>query len=211
MDHEWPCTIKVLKSLKNTNWGNQIWCLPTLYSLQLFRRPIIPKPKHWKNKKYSHSWYIICYSILPAVMLSPSAITTLMSCGRSSDTFSADLESGGSWGQEKFTCPLLRPSITERIFLFIMYILTRTQSSNPNPIPMYILTYEVTWWDNATDTSSGWCSTHRWVHRTIALSPQFGTSSTTKVPAKWKSTHTTPRTPTKPARVALHEDKINVF
>lgn len=59
----------------------------------------------------------ICYHILPAVMLSPRAITTLMSCGRSSCTFFAGFDSGGSSGQLKFTWSLPRPAVQQDKFL----------------------------------------------------------------------------------------------
>ena len=56
-------------------------------------------------------------------MLSPSAITTLMSCGRSSYTFSAGFERGGSWGQLKCTWQPPKPTSREmsrRRFLCMM-------------------------------------------------------------------------------------------
>ena len=54
---------------------------------------------------------------LPAVILSPSAMTTLMSCGFSWYTFCAGLVRGGSWGQEKFTgnCACALPHSREKV------------------------------------------------------------------------------------------------
>ena len=153
---------------------------------------------------------VICYFILPAVMLSPSAITTLISCGRSSDTFSADSERGGSWGQEKFTWPLLKPK-----GINVWQVLTGAyQSWEPFKPFLYILTYKVMCWNNATNFSAWgrtWSSTHWWVNWTTTFSPQLGTCTTTQVPASWKGIPTVPRTPIKPTWVFLHHEENNIL